>query len=330
MVVTNGQDNEGFQGSLLYVINHHLGNSVSNSWETDLDLISGAGEQQSYDSILALAAAKGISVNFATGDSGDSGIGSPVGAAGVPSDSPHATAVGGTAILNIPGSTSFQYTSYGHDASVLQAINPVDPPLQQGFVPNFGGGGGGESTYFAKPAWQKSLPGTGRQTPDISALAGPLTGVPIVFTYAGVVVEDPAIGGTSVACPIFSAIWAIANQKAGHPLGQAAPIIAGMTSGITDVVPTPPSSLTDVAGIIYDASGSTYYSPSAIFGPAIGAQGSLGFVSVFYGNVIAGAGPLFFDLSFGTDTSLTVTQGWDNATGYGSPNGLEFINAAAK
>jgi hypothetical protein len=30
-------------------------------------------------------------------------------------------------------------------------------------------------------------------------------------------------------------------------------------------------------------------------------------------------------LSFGTDSSLTVTPGWDNVTGYGEPNGLPFI-----
>ena len=38
----------------------------------------------------------------------------------------------------------------------------------------------------------------------------------------------------------------------------------------------------------------------------------------------------YLDLSFGTDTSLTVTPGWDNVTGMGVPNGLSFINAAAK
>jgi subtilase family serine protease len=34
-------------------------------------------------------------------------------------------------------------------------------------------------------------------------------------------------------------------------------------------------------------------------------------------------------LSFGTDTSLTVTRGWDNVTGFGTPNGMAFIEAAA-
>jgi hypothetical protein len=32
---------------------------------------------------------------------------------------------------------------------------------------------------------------------------------------------------------------------------------------------------------------------------------------------------------FGLDSSLNVTVGWDNATGYGTPDGLAFIDAAA-
>jgi len=35
------------------------------------------------------------------------------------------------------------------------------------------------------------------------------------------------------------------------------------------------------------------------------------------------------DLSFGTDSSLTITKGWDNVTGWGAPNGATFINDAA-
>jgi hypothetical protein len=36
---------------------------------------------------------------------------------------------------------------------------------------------------------------------------------------------------------------------------------------------------------------------------------------------------LALDLGFGIDASLTVRHGWDNATGYGTPNGLTFIDA---
>ena len=38
----------------------------------------------------------------------------------------------------------------------------------------------------------------------------------------------------------------------------------------------------------------------------------------------------FFNLTFGTDSSLTTSAGWDNVTGMGTPNGLAFIRAVAK
>ncbi len=37
----------------------------------------------------------------------------------------------------------------------------------------------------------------------------------------------------------------------------------------------------------------------------------------------------YADFGFGIDSSLTVGKGWDNATGFGTPNGLTFINAVA-
>jgi hypothetical protein len=35
-------------------------------------------------------------------------------------------------------------------------------------------------------------------------------------------------------------------------------------------------------------------------------------------------------VGFGTDSSLRAGPGWDNATGYGVPNGINFINAATR
>jgi len=84
VVAANGQDNEDFQDAISYITKHHLGDSVNDSWEEDTDLVAGPLEQQSYDQVLKIAAAKGISFNFSTGDSGDEGLGSPIGAAGVP------------------------------------------------------------------------------------------------------------------------------------------------------------------------------------------------------------------------------------------------------
>jgi subtilase family serine protease len=322
-VLTNGQDNEDFQYSISYVAENDLGNSVSNSYEEDLDLLSGPLEQTSWDDTLQVAAAKGISVNFSTGDGGDNGLGTPVGAPGVPSVAPHATAVGGTTVLNDlshPGSTIT--TAWGDTVTFLESGGAVlDPP---GLARLFGGGGGGESVFWAKPSWQSLLPGKGRQTPDVSGLSDPYSGVPIVVTVGKTQQLQYGWGGTSLGCPIFSAFWAIANQKAGAPLGQAAPLIAALPYGsLQDVLPTTDSSPKNVKGTITDSSGTHTYTASDLFGPAL--FGNKGFTSTIWE-----LDPVdFVDFGFGIDSSLTVRKGWDNATGYGTPYGLTFINAVA-
>lgn len=326
VVAVNGGDfgdSADFQGAIAYVANHGLGHTVSNSYEFDLDLFAGPLEQTSWDEVIEVASAKGISVNFATGDSGDNGLGTPVGAAGVPSVSPHATAVGGTSILNDPshpGSTIT--TAWGGTLTFLAAFSTVlDPPKRFGFL---GGGGGGESVFFPKPSWQKSLPGTGRQTPDVSALADAYTGVPIVLTTGPEQQLICCIGGTSLASPIFTAFWALADQQAGHPLGQAAPAIAALPYGsVQDVLPTNDSTKNDVTGTIKDNQGTTAYSASKLFAGFL--YGNKGFTSAIWPE---NAG-FVLDLGFGLDSSLTVKRGWDNATGYGTPNGLTFIYAVA-
>jgi subtilase family serine protease len=320
-VITSGQDSEDFQDSISYVTENSLGNSVSNSYEEDLDLLSGPLEQTSWDDVLEVASAKGISVNFSSGDSGDNGVGSPVGAPGVPSDAPHATSVGGTSILNDPANPgSTITTAWGDTLTFLVGGGTVvDPPEGIGLI---GGGGGGMSVFWPKPAWQKALPGVGRQTPDVSALSDPFTGVPIVVSSGSTQFIEYGWGGTSLGCPIFSAFWAIANQKAGHALGQAAPAIAALPhGGIQDVLPTSDSSANNVTGTITDASGSTTYSATDLFAGSL--FGNKGFTSALWPEDSAD----ILDFGFGIDSSLTVKRGWDNATGYGTPYGLAFINA---
>lgn len=349
VVVTNGQDSESFENSITYVAEHDLGKVISNSYEEDIDLIAGPLEQNSWDQAIKLAAAKGMSVNFSTGDSGDHGLGTPLGAASVPSVSPHATSVGGTTILNDvfnPGSTIT--TSWGEVVTFLGGVDSnnnevvFDPPTQ--IVSIFPGGGGGESVFWPKPKWQASLPGTGRQTPDVSALSNPFTGVPIVITFGTQQFIEYGVGGTSLACPIFSGFWALANQKAGHALGNAAPLIAALPpGGVQDVLPTTDSSPQNAAGTIVDQNGTTSFSASQLFGPFL--DGNSGFTSTILshpsnfsdiaieiglnGQLTSFTGTTFA-FAFGIDSSLTVGKGWDPATGWGTPFGLAFLDAVTR
>jgi subtilase family serine protease len=319
-VITNGQDNEDFQTSILYVAENNLANQMSNSYEEDLDLIAGADEQTSWDDTLEVATAKGITVDFSSGDGGDNGLGTPLGAPLVPAVAPHSTAVGGTSILNdLYHSAGTITTVWGDTVTFLESGDTVlDPPELLGLL---GGGGGGESVFWPKPSWQKGVPGKGRGVPDVSALSDPYTGFPIVVTSGGTQFIEFGWGGTSLGCPIFTAFWALANEKAGTPLGQAAPLIASIPGSVQDVLPTTDSSPNNLTGSITDSSGTTTYSASALFDGAL--YRNKGFTSTIWELDSTD----FVDFGFGIDSSLTVKRGWDNATGYGTPYGLAFINA---
>jgi len=320
VVASAGQDNEDQIASLQYIITHHLAYTVSSSWENDDEIISGAAEENAFNSVLKLGAAAGVSFQFSSGDGGDLGLGTPVGSVGVPSNSPWATAVGGTSILNNPYGKNDVAAGWGNNVAYINEGGPLIPPFS--FF-NFGAGGG-ESLFFPKPSWQKSLPGTGRQVPDVSALADPFTGVAIVFTSFGTQYLEEGVGGTSLASPIFTAIWAIADQYNGAPLGHAGQAAAKLKAGqITDVLPTSNLNATDAVGTVIDSKGATFYSATGIF------AGSLYTQTEFPSAIWNLNSEVSVVLSFGTDSSLTVTPGWDNVTGFGEPNGLPFIQGVS-
>jgi subtilase family serine protease len=239
----------------------------------------------------------------------------------MPGSAPYATAVGGTSLfLNSSGAIQFQ-TGWGNNETRLAfpAPNPpYDPPLHRGFV---FGAGGGTSAIWPKPAFQSSLPGNRRKVPDISYVADPFTGVNIVITFRGTPVLE-VFGGTSLATPIFSGMWAITNQAAASkaPLGQAAALLYGLPSGaINDVLPV--NNGHDVHGYIYNPPQPVLIETAADLAQPL--ENTTSFLSALY----HGSSTRWYDLTFGTDSSLVVTPGWDNVTGLGTPNGIHFVNS---
>ena len=115
---------------------------------------------------------------------------------------------------------------------------------------------------------------------------------------------------------------AIAAQKAGHGLGQAAALVYDLPAGaIMDV--TPVSAPTNAHGIITTASGTIIETAEQLAGP-------LGNTTIFYGALFQSSVSTRWDvLTFGTDTSLITAPGWDNTTGVGTPNGKPFVDAIA-
>ncbi len=294
---------------------HHLGNTISNSWSTR-EGFGNPAQLGRVERILQMAAAQGIDVNFSSGDNGDEEAAVGFKTVDYPGSSPNATSIGGTSVAMDADSNLLFETGWGNDQTRIAQIGgaPADPPLHLGFV---FGAGGGTSLTFAKPAFQSSLPGSARLVPDIGMLADPFTGVEIIIT-------DPAsggltvgvIGGTSLACPLFSGVMAIAAQKAGHGLGQAAPLVYG-AGGVRDIVPPDPTN--NVMGSITDASGTTNYAPDDLADPAT----AVPYFSALYN----GTSTRWYTLSFNTDTSLFTAPGWDNVTGVGVPDGVNFVNA---
>ncbi|MGW3228492.1 S53 family peptidase [Kitasatospora sp. NPDC001095] len=107
-----------------------------------------------------------------------------------------------------------------------------------------GAGGGGVSGIFERPWYQAGVAGvTGnhRGTPDISMSAAVDGAAWTYESYDPTSVGWHLTGGTSEATPLFSGVVALADQLAGHRLGQLNWRLYGMNllpskwSGIVDV-----------------------------------------------------------------------------------------------
>ncbi|HTT11191.1 MAG TPA: S53 family peptidase [Burkholderiaceae bacterium] len=331
LVIAPTSDDSDLQAAVLFAIHNGLGNVISNSYgsaegdapQSDLD---------AWNRVARLGAARGISVNFSSGDDGDSnpsGVTADLLVPGVstPADSPWATAVGGTSVALDAGNNIIFQSGWGTNLTriadtVALGSPPIVPPLVLGF--QFGAGGG-TSGYFAKPAFQSKLRGRFRMVPDIALTADPYTGVEIICTdvSCGAGTDNQPIvavlGGTSVACPMFSGVWAVANQGLRRGgLGQAARTLYDLPPGaITDVVPV--ASAKNVRGILTTTTGSSIVSSPQLLRP----ETPVPFYSAFYN----GSSTRWYVISFGTDTSLSTGFGWDNVTGLGTPNGKRFIQA---
>jgi len=192
----------GFQALFNRMINDHV-NVISNSWSYCEDQTTPA-DAQSLDSILATAAASGIGVYNAAGDSGSSCLDGAPNTIGVPADSPHATAVGGASIT-LDDSFSFAGASWWDGSAST-------PPTGQG--------GFGVSKFFARPSYQDGLTSaTGRSVPDVVANSNPATGLAICQADAGGCPTGSFNGGTSLAAPIWAAYAALLNDSFGQNLG---------------------------------------------------------------------------------------------------------------
>ncbi len=201
--------------------------SFSIGWGCD-KLIT-AADLAPVRSALRDAHANGTSAFDASGDlaglecKGGDDWASPPGPADIGLDSvaslPEMTNVGGTTL------------STDADGGWLAEQAWFDVPLSQGT-------GGGVSTLFEQPQWQRlaaldvaeDRAAGMRMTPDISAVADPFTGVKIVLNGDNVVG-----GGTSQSAPIWAGMAAVMNQylvaNGGRLIGDLNPLLYRMAVG---------------------------------------------------------------------------------------------------
>ena len=319
------------------VANRSLGNVLSGSFGAQEAFLA-ATEVETESLIAEIGAATGISFNYSSGDSGNFELPDPhIATVSAPADSPWATAVGGiTLALNSDNSIAWQAGWGNGETLVAQEGVVFDPPVNL-FVAGSGGGPSNCVTKttrfgrplctggFPKPSFQQGFaPGTFRQLPDISWLADPFTGAVILISIPGQFPEQvfQVVGGTSLAAPMFSGLWAIANQEAlaggGTELGQAAPYLYSLPVGtVYDIVPV--TSKTNVTGSIRDSNGTTKYTAAQLAG-----NPNEPFVSALWD--IFNLEETTFVLSFGTDLGLHTNKGWDNVTGVGTPNAQAFAD----
>jgi subtilase family serine protease len=229
-----------------YVINHHLGQVISQSF--------GAAEETfpSAESIYALRTAYiNAMKNHVTvlASAGDQGATNWANAAQTqlytsptvswPASDPLVTAVGGTQLALLPGSGERTQADRVWDNSVNYAFNNVFFGTP-GPVP--WAGAGGKSAIFPRPSYQDgvaSVTGDQRGVPDISMSAA-CDG--LVTTYQSVPGTQPGWYvdcGTSESSPLFAGIVALADQEAGHSLGFINPALYALSAehapGVVDV-----------------------------------------------------------------------------------------------
>ncbi len=256
---------DGVDLSSLYAVDNNVAPVLSSSF--------GSCETQSpgdtfYGQLWQQAAAQGISVVVAAGDSGSAGCDNPTTTAPATggfavsglASTPDNVAVGGT-VFNEGGqdSTYWSSTNDSHHASALSYIPEAgwNDSGTTGATTSILAGGGGVSSVFATPVWQTGLgvpaadPGNPgghhRYLPDISLSAAKHDPYFLCAWSSCAYVDangQPGyylVYGTSVSAPAFAGIMALVNQSTGsiqgnpnfhlYPLATVPGVFHDITSG---------------------------------------------------------------------------------------------------
>jgi subtilase family serine protease len=195
--------------------------SISAAGQTGGEHCDTQAQVAQLNSALQSAAAHHVTVVAASGDVGSVGepcqvikglVGGafpPVREVNLPASDPLVLAAGGTTL------------TASHKTGAYISEKAWGLPFGDAGT-QFQGSGGGFSTTFARPSFQTGVPGIGanRGVPDVSAEASPHSGMALVIAGSGNTYTVRNSGGTSASAPIWAGIVALADQYAGHPLGD--------------------------------------------------------------------------------------------------------------
>jgi subtilase family serine protease len=264
-----------------YVIDHNLGDVISQSFGATEETFPNAASIMALRSAYVNAAAHGVTVLAATGDSGvvDYKLNQvdyyTYRVIDWPPSDPLVTAVGGTQLhLNAAGDHTSPDTVWNdtYDAAANQVAfgNAGPNPLATN---------GGVSSVFPRPGYQDSVAGVvgnTRGVPDIT-MSGACNGAVEVYqSFPGVPAGWTMSCGTSEATPLFAGIVALADQVAGHPLGLINPALYAMkANNAPGLVPVTSGNNT----VTFTQNGKTYTVDGYQAGPGYNLASGLGTVN---------------------------------------------------
>jgi subtilase family serine protease len=211
---------DGVDLSAEYIVNHAAAPVVSTSYGS-CEQQMGTTELAFYNSLWEQAASQGMSAFVASGDAGAAGcdVGSDSYGSGAVVNglcsSTYATCVGGTEFNE--GSNPAQYWSAANSAGYGSALGYMPEEAWNESALEGGTGlwatGGGASSVYAQPAWQKGVSGASggmRAVPDVALSAAGHDGYMIAENGSYWI-----ISGTSAASPSFAGMMALVVQSQG-------------------------------------------------------------------------------------------------------------------
>jgi subtilase family serine protease len=251
LVHSNNAETLGVQGfpnmmkAENYVVNNHLAQVISQSFASAEDAFGSTQSLENLRDAFKNAAASGVTVLGSSGDGGTANIRkSPVGQGGSlipyptvewPASDPLVTGVGGTYLCTDPTATTNQprttYIKSGIGGKCGSSTFNAAHAAEVAWTFS----GGGFSHVFARPDYQSGplpagstpIPASSRGVPDIAFQASAGTGALVYLSLppdgTGSNVNQTGwydIGGTSLSCPQWAGLIAIADQINKEKYGQ--------------------------------------------------------------------------------------------------------------